>query len=790
MDILLALLILLTPLVVLLIVYITKTNSLSRKVEDLEREIHRLKSAVGPPKPATESPSASVIPSQKTKIEPTQVSPTQPATKVTPPDPRAAIVHPIPSTPTFQQPSRLVQAPQPSRTKAEWETLIGGKVLNRIGAIALIIGVGFFLKYAFDNNWITETMRVLIGIVVGMALLLGGARSHERGFHIFAQGLIGAGISILYLSVYASFNFYHLISQTIAFVLMSAVTTLAFLQAFKYDSLAVSLLGWVGGFLTPFLLSTGRPNEVGLFTYIAFLDAGLLAVLVKKDSWVVLEPLTLAATYLTYGLWYQQYYTPENLFPTVFFISIFWGLFYALHVYHAIRSTSTFPEIRQGVSALNAFLYYVAMYAIINPQHHDWMSSITLVIGIVYFLTVLAIKRWRPIAEIVFAQYTLTAIILLVLATAIQFSGFTTVVYWSLEALILVWCGVHWKLRYVWRAALGLFGLAAFKLLFTEGALSYSPIDSFTLILNQRALAFSVVAAMLGASTLFFKRLDGESGVLIRSWLRYSWCITIFALCTIETIDYFGRLLLNTKEELADSLVFMRFLTLAMVWIVYSLTLVWYGLRKEVSPILYCGLGALALAITMAAIRGIAFDPIQKFTVVLNFRAAALILVIVGSFVHERWLRKSGQAHDWIPDLLSSLQVAIVLLILSLVTGETRDFFERAIYLLKQHASSSDISSELNNLTNLQQLSLSGVWLLYSMLLMITGIWRRLQGLRIISIVLFGITILKIFSYDLSFLQTLYRIFSFIGLGLILLAVSYLYQRYKAVVFDSASKNG
>ncbi|MCJ7784906.1 MAG: DUF2339 domain-containing protein, partial [Desulfobacterales bacterium] len=93
----------------------------------------------------------------------------------------------------------------------------------------------------------------------------------------------------------------------------------------------------------------------------------------------------------------------------------------------------------------------------------------------------------------------------------------------------------------------------------------------------------------------------------------------------------------------------------------------------------------------------------------------------------------------------------------------------------------------LTRLTNLRHLSLSGSWLVYSIILMIIGIWRRIQRLRIIAIVLFGITILKIFIYDLSFLQALYRIFSFVGLGVMLLATSYLYQRYKTFIFGAAS---
>ena len=164
---------------------------------------------------------------------------------------------------------------------------------------------------------------MLIGFATGAGLLVVGARAHKKALRIFAQGLIGAGISILYLSVSASFNFYHFVSQPVAFMMMSVVTVLAFSQAFKYDSRAVSLLGWAGGFLTPFLLSTGRANEVGLFTYTALLDIGLLTVVVKKDRWASLEPLTLLATWLIYEVWNESDYTPDKLGVTLVFVTLF-----------------------------------------------------------------------------------------------------------------------------------------------------------------------------------------------------------------------------------------------------------------------------------------------------------------------------------------------------------------------------------------------------------------------------------------------------------------------------------
>lgn len=145
-----------------------------------------------------------------------------------------------------------------------------------------MIGLGFFLKYAFDHQWLNETARVLIGALVTAALLGLGSRWHNKGLPIFAQGLFGAGVAIGYLTVYASFNFYHLVPQSVALLLMSAMTVLAFWVAIRHDSLAISVLGWAGGYLTPFLLSSENPNDIGLLGYIALLSAGLLWVIRKK----------------------------------------------------------------------------------------------------------------------------------------------------------------------------------------------------------------------------------------------------------------------------------------------------------------------------------------------------------------------------------------------------------------------------------------------------------------------------------------------------------------------------
>ena len=248
--------------------------------------------------------------------------------------------------------------------------------------------------------------------------------------------------------------------------------------------------------------------------------------------------------------------------------------------------------------------------------------------------------------------------------------------------------------------------------------------------------------------------------------------------------------MVNAGEQEALTLDFTRFMVMAVVWSFYGLILVRLSRRVDIAPVLFSGIAVTFVAACLVGIRGIAFDPLASFTPVLNIRVCALLIVAGIMFLENRWLHDSEVSSAWIPEFREAIMILGVALLLVLLTGETRDVFEKAMPGLAGMPVEDDLQGitraarldEASRLENLKQLSLSGVWLLFSIAVMAYGIWRRTRPLRLLAMVLFGITILKIFIYDLSFLETLYRIFSFIGLGLILLGVSYLYQRYRAII--------
>ena len=177
---------------------------------------------------------------------------------------------------------------------------------------------------------------------------------------------------------------------------------------------------------------------------------------------------------------------------------------------------------------------------------------------------------------------------------------------------------------------------------------------------------------------------------------------------------------------------------------------------------------------------------------ILNFRFLFVCLLVLGAIVQLVMWRSVGNQLSFGVDLASILGLVIVSFIFVLLTSETIDYYEHSIAPIQSillNGWNADLDEQVNSLRNKQQLTLSGVWLVYSIILMVAGILRRRRNIRLVAIGLFGLTILKIFIYDLSFLQTLYRIFSFMGLGVILLGVSYLYQKYKSIIIEDEVKS-
>ncbi|MCY3772473.1 MAG: DUF2339 domain-containing protein [Gemmatimonadetes bacterium] len=535
------------------------------------------------------------------------------------------------------------------RTREEWETLIGGKLLNRVGALALIFGVGFFLKYAFDNDWLNETARVLLGGTAGLLLIGGGHRFHRRHMRVFAQGLTGAGAAILYLSIYAAYDFYYLIPQPVAFLLMALVTATNLLLSLRYDARAIALLGWAGGFLTPFLLVTTDLNTLGLFVYVTLLNAGLIAVLLKRRPWRLPEPLGIAATYGTFLIWSFRADLPEGFATALVFLVLWWAMFAALDLCRSFTEEPGNRRWRWTAGAINIIGLFLMLVSLLRHTEGVWSSFgiqfvnpnyawnyamviATVILSLAYFaLAGVTARRTEDTPAVSF--YSATAVVLAVLAPFMYFDSYAALVAWAIEAFALFWYGVRFQRPVVRHAGTALFALTVLGLYLVEIPVKveivHGPPEG-----DVRTAAYWVLAgALLACTGMMRDRLDSRGGRWLWNAFHVAWTALLLVWGTLETLDYFGRLI----STLADG-----------------------------SP---------------------------------------------------------------------------------------------------------------EQLQNLRQLAVSGVWVFGAAMVMILGRWMDIRALRAAAIVYFGITVVKVFVFDLMFLDTLYRIAAFLGLSAILIAVSYLYYR-------------
>ena len=216
-------------------------------------------------------------------------------------------------------------------SSASLETRIGAQLLNRVGILAVLIGVAWFLKLAFDRNWIGPPIRILVGLGCAAGLMAWSERFRRRGFAAFSYSLKALGTGIAYLSLWAAFSVFHLASAGLIFSAMTAVTVANAVLAWRQDSELLALYALVGGFATPALLSEGRGSEIFLFSYLALLNAGAL-LLLALHPWKRLALGALLGTAAYYFGWTVSQAYATQIPVTLFFLAVFFAAaFFAAH---------------------------------------------------------------------------------------------------------------------------------------------------------------------------------------------------------------------------------------------------------------------------------------------------------------------------------------------------------------------------------------------------------------------------------------------------------------------------
>jgi uncharacterized membrane protein len=401
------------------------------------------------------------------------------------------------------------------------ETRVGSQWFNRLGILALLIGIAWFLKMAFDNHWIGALGRVLIGLLAGAALIAWSERFRSRGFAAFSYSLKAVGSGSLYLSLWAAFSLYSLIPASVAFVAMIAVTGFNGFMSWVQDAELLALYAIAGGLGTPLLVSTGGNHEITLFTYLLMLDCSVL-VLVALRPWSRLLFASFTGSVLFVTGWWFSFYSYEQAGRTAFFLICFFLLF--AFAPRLIRSritdageASPWDQLAAvAMPILNAGLGFLAFYFLVDEQTFGWAGPWMAVAFAAFYLLMNrlpgrgALQSSSPLLS---SLHLSAAVVFLTLAIPLKTQGRWLTIGWLVEGGLLFWLAVRLSSTLLRALALICLCLGLGAVLIINPAASHMP------FFNQRFATFAVAIAVYGIVARIALRSPDPSDVdNVRLW--------------------------------------------------------------------------------------------------------------------------------------------------------------------------------------------------------------------------------------------------------------------------------
>ena len=596
-----------------------------------------------------------------------------------------------------------------------FESRLGSQIFNRVAIVLLLIGTAYGLKLAVDRGLVGPTGRVIAGLLAGAGLVLWSERFRRKGFAAFSYSLKAVGSGVLYLSLWAAFQLFHLLPAGTALALMILVTAWNAYMAWVQDSELLAVYALAGGFATPMLVSTGGNHEIFLFTYLLAIDVATVA-LVRLKTWPRLLLGAFPITAIFFIGWYLEFYAPAELAITSMFIVLFGSVFASIPLgadeadaeATSRRSTSMAVMIEDILLPLaNAAFAALAFYSVLQDSGHHALLPWMMIVFAAVYLGLMQAPQTRTASSI----HLSLAVVFLTIAIPLKASGHWITASWLVEGLALLWVATRLgedeagtyasrTLRWLGAASLGL-GFGGVATHCFEWMVDIQP----PFFNTDTGTALVGIMIFAGTAWLALRARGPKAGY--STWAK----VTISAFVAIDLVA-----LLLTLREVATSWTYSYDSTLHL------------PLRSADFLTALIGLAVFAgvVAVSLRVAREYASDAFWTNCASVSTIAFNLIAVLMGvREVSAYWSATSG-------NMDAGLQ---------------------------------------------QALAISAFLMLYGAALLAVGFWRRSGFLRAQALVLLVFSIFKTFLYDMRSLSQGYRVVSFLGLGALLMAISFAYQK-------------
>lgn len=640
--------------------------------------------------------------------------------------------------------------------------------LLRLGVLILVIGIGFFLKYSIDQG------RVAIASVVATGLLIVGLRLFKGRYELLGQGLAGAGISSLYLSFFAAYQ-EGLVGPLPTYGLMILVTLVAGVIALRYNTLLVAVLGILGGYLTPKMIETSSPSVVMLFAYLLLLGVGVF-FMARKKEWRILHYLSFICTYSLVWTATEKGFEPVRFWEFMPFLVAFFVLFSTVtFLYHLIhRKKSTLLEILFLFINAGVFLAFAAHYMNETFQK-EAVAIVTITLALFYvghiwfFMKRGILDRGLLMSFLGLASFFVAITLPLVLS-----DGWINV-SWAIQAFVMLWIASKISSVFLRQLAyvLYLIVLARFAIfdLGDQFGNIHSNMDGkqYAVHFVERLMILGVpIASFFAAGYLFGRDSDPKNRWIVGE--------------TNDVVPWFGQSKLSR---------FCFWIVLALSFIYLNME-VFHTAEHFFDPFVQPGLTLVWIGFAAILLRELLANRETLATAFFWILSVCLVIKVIfvdfssWSSGYELAFHKDRFASGMGMRLLDYGALIGFLLVVWLFMFRNRErqgmskvFGYAALAAVFLYSSLEVWTALFQYLPNFRMGGISIFWSVFALALLLTGISKRKSSMRGMGLLLLGAVILKVFFVDLDGLDQLYRIVAFIILGIVVLAGSFLYLKYR-----------
>jgi uncharacterized membrane protein len=690
------------------------------------------------------------------------------------------------------------------KVKTDFEKFIGENLLNKIGILITVIGVAIGAKYSIEHQLISPLTRIILGYLMGLGLLGFGIKL-KANYENYSAVLVSGAIAIMYFITYAAYSFYGLFPQGVAFGLMLVFTAFSVVAAINYNKQIIAHIGLVGAYAVPFLLSEGSGKVVILFSYMAIINVGILIISIKK-YWKPLYYSSFALTWVIYISWYvSKYQTEQHFNLALLYASIFFVIFYVILLAYKLIQREKFNTTDVALLLANSFVFYGFGYSILSshPLGIQYLGLFTVANALIHFGVSSVIYKQDLADKNLFYLIAGLVLVFITIAVPVQLDGNWVTLLWAFEAALLFWIGrtqniaLYEKLSY----PLMILAFVSIGQDLANNYDNYKPENLSSKLTPLMNINFLSSIFFLGAFG-FINYINAKNKLeqpIFKDKDIQGFFLTIFPVIFLSILyfsfyaeihAYWRQLYIDSEFQTSklkgDNFYYAddNLLKYQTVWLInYSLaffsilSLINYNKLKN-KVLGFANLGFLVFFIVYFLTKGLFDLSILRESYLgnldKNFKAGIFALIL--RYISFAFL---GFAIFRIYKYLTAEFIAPI-------SKNAPKIFELFLFTIILWILSSELIHWMDVLkfSETYKLGLSILWGIFSLSLISIGIWKNKKHLRIAAIALFGITLLKLFIYDISHLDTIAKTIVFVALGLLLLLISFLYNKYKHLIID------